>query len=190
MYDPNAGTFLDPGTYQRLNGVCYVATGCVPEGIIDNRAPFAMPRVNVAWDIDGEGNNVIRGGYGMFYNRNMGNVEYDNTLRLPPTAYRTGVTPGDGGSDFAGGVGLTYDTMRFANGFQRAGAGALSINTLDLATTAGRRRTASRCPTRAAFPGNRSSRRPTSARADGPGQPQQRQRDPLGGMTGTSATPT
>ena len=24
----------------------------------------------------------LRGGYGMFYNRNMGNVEYDNTLRL------------------------------------------------------------------------------------------------------------
>ena len=25
---------------------------------------------------------MLRGGYGMFYNRNMGNVEYDNTLRL------------------------------------------------------------------------------------------------------------
>ncbi len=51
---------------------------------LDNRSPFALPRVNVAWDIDGEGNNVLRGGFGMFYNRNMGNVEYDNTLRLPP----------------------------------------------------------------------------------------------------------
>ena len=43
-----------------------------------------MPRVNMAWDIDGEGNNVLRGGYGMFDNRNMGNVEYDNALRIPP----------------------------------------------------------------------------------------------------------
>ena len=34
-----------------------------------------------------QGNNVLRGGYGMFFNRNMGNVEYDTTLRLPPTLY-------------------------------------------------------------------------------------------------------
>ena len=31
---------------------------------------------------------MLRGGYGMFYNRNMGNVEYDNTLRLAPNAYQ------------------------------------------------------------------------------------------------------
>ena len=49
-----------------------------------------MPRVNVAWNIDGEGNNVLRGGYGLFFNRYMGNVEYDNTLRLPPAIYRIG----------------------------------------------------------------------------------------------------
>ena len=47
------------------------------DGVLDNRSPFAMPRVNLAWDIDGKGNNVLRGGYGLFYNRNMGNVEYD-----------------------------------------------------------------------------------------------------------------
>ena len=84
------GSFLDPGTFQRVNGVCYVETGCAPAGILDDRAPFALPRVNVAWNIDGEGNNVVRGGYGMFYNRNMGNVEYDNTLRLAPNAYQVG----------------------------------------------------------------------------------------------------
>ena len=83
LYDPTKGSFLDPGTFQRVNGVCYVDTGCAP-GRRPRRtaSPFALPRVNVAWDIDGEGNNVLRGGYGMFYNRNMGNVEYDNTLRL------------------------------------------------------------------------------------------------------------
>ena len=47
-----------------------------------------MPRVNVAWDIDGQGNNVLRGGYGMFFNRNMGNVEYDQALHIPPAAYQ------------------------------------------------------------------------------------------------------
>ena len=90
LYDPTKGSFLDPGTFQQVNGVCYVYTGCAPAGVLDNRSPFALPRVNVAWDIDGQGNNVLRGGYGMFYNRNMGNVEYDNTLRLAPNAYQVG----------------------------------------------------------------------------------------------------
>ncbi len=60
-----------------------------------------MPRVNVAWDIDGQGNNVLRGGYGMFYNRNMGNVEYDNTLRLPPASTASVTTADNGGEPTA-----------------------------------------------------------------------------------------
>lgn len=128
LYDPNAGSFLDPGTYQRLNGVCYVYTGCAPEGIVENRSPFALPRINVAWDIDGEGNNVLRGGYGMFYNRNMGNVEYDNTLRLPPNAYQVGVDFWNGGG-YGNGVGLTYDTASEATLANRIGS--IGINSLD-----------------------------------------------------------
>ena len=34
LYDPTKGSFLDPGTYQRVNGVCYVETGCAPAGIL------------------------------------------------------------------------------------------------------------------------------------------------------------
>lgn len=127
-YDPSVGTFLDPGTYQRLNGYEYARTGDVPKSLVDNRSPFWMPRVNLAWNIDGDGNNVVRGGYGMFVNRPMGNVEYDTTLRVPPNAYRTGVTPGDVPSDFAGGLGLNYDTLRYVDGFARAGGGAISVN--------------------------------------------------------------
>ena len=95
-YDPNRGQFLDPGTFTRLNGVRYIEDGDAPAGILENRSPFAMPRVNVAWDLDGQGNNVLRGGYGIFYNRNMGNVEYDNTLRLPPYIYRLNQDAGGG----------------------------------------------------------------------------------------------
>ena len=85
LYDPTKGSFLNPGTYQQLNGVCYVFHRLrARRACIEDRGPFALPRVNVAWNIDGEGNNVLRGGYGYYYNRNMGNVEYDNTLRLPP----------------------------------------------------------------------------------------------------------
>jgi hypothetical protein len=124
LYDSTKGSFLDPGTYQQLNGVCYVSTGCAPDGIIEDRGPFALPRVNVAWNIDGEGNNVLRGGYGYYYNRNMGNVEYDNTLRMPPNTYQVATDFWAGGS-YGNGLGLTYDTVSEATLASRIGSIAL-----------------------------------------------------------------
>ena len=71
-YDPTRPEWLDEPTFQHLNGVCYVSSGCAGPGIFANRRPFAMPRVNVAWDIAGNGTNVLRGGYGVFFNRPPG----------------------------------------------------------------------------------------------------------------------
>ena len=119
-YDPTKGSFVDPPTYQKVNGVCYVDDGCASSGILPTRSPFALPRVNMAWDIDGEGNNVLRGGYGLFYNRNMGNVEYDQTLRLPPNAYQVAIDFWSGGG-FGNGTGLTYDTVKEATLVNRIG---------------------------------------------------------------------
>ena len=127
LYDPTKGAFTDPGTWLQVNGECYVATGCAPAGILDNRSPFALPRVNVAWNIDGEANNVLSGGYGIFYNRNMGNVEYNNTLRLAPNSYQVATDFWAGGS-YGNGVGLTYDTISNATLANRIGS--LSINSL------------------------------------------------------------
>jgi hypothetical protein len=126
-YDPTKGSFLDPGTFQQVNGVCYVATGCAKPGIIPNRSPFALPRVNIAWDIDGQGGNVVRGGYGLFYNRSQGNIEYDNTLRLAPNAYQVS-TDFWAGANYGNGLGLTYDTAREATLASRIGS--LGINSL------------------------------------------------------------
>jgi hypothetical protein len=108
-YNPAAGTFLDPGTFRQLNGWRYASAGQAPKGALDNRSPFVMPRVNFAWDLTGDSNNVVRGGFGIFYNRNMGNLEYDY-LRIPPTSYVVSI--GSGGASNLGGVGLTYDTIR------------------------------------------------------------------------------
>ena len=125
LYDKSKGSFLDPGTFQRVNGVCYVYNNCAGAGVLPNRSPFALPRVNVAWDIDGEGNNVLRGGYGIFYNRNMGNVEYDNTLRLAPNAYQVNTSFWDG-SNYGNGLGLTYDTAHEATLANRIGSLGIS----------------------------------------------------------------
>ena len=117
-----AGTFTDPGTFQSCNGVCYVDTGCAPAGVLPNRPAFLLPRVNVAWDIDGEGNNVIRGGYGMFYSRPQGNIEYDTypapaAQHLPGGGRLTGAT-----AALATGVGLNYDTARQITMAERIGS--------------------------------------------------------------------
>jgi carboxypeptidase family protein/TonB-dependent receptor-like protein len=127
LYDASKGGFTD-ATFQRINGVCYVETGCASAGILGNRGPFALPRVNVAWDIDGESKNVVRGGYGLFYNRNMGNVEYDNTLRLAPNAYQVNTDFWAGGG-YGGGVGLTYDTVSEATLANRIAS--VAINSFD-----------------------------------------------------------
>jgi Carboxypeptidase regulatory-like domain/TonB-dependent Receptor Plug Domain len=115
LYDPAVTVpWLDPGTYSRLNGYCYTSTGCAPDSIMPTRDPFVMPRVNAAWDIDGQGNNVVRGGYGLFFNRNMGNVEYDSFLRIPPeyTQLTDDTWSANGYKNEAGRqVGLSYDTL-------------------------------------------------------------------------------
>ncbi len=64
-----------------MNGVRYAALGQAPLGLLPNRPPFALPRLNVAWDIRGDGTSVLRGGYGLFVNRPVGNVDYANALR-------------------------------------------------------------------------------------------------------------
>ena len=106
-YDSRTGTFLDPD-YSRLNGVRYAARGEAPFGILDNRKPFALPRVNVVWNRNAEGITLIRGGYGLFVNRPSNDVVRDSALAVPPNAYN--VTVNAYYDTSLGGQGLTYET--------------------------------------------------------------------------------
>ena len=125
MYDPSAGTFLDAAKTQ-VNGVAYASLGQVPKRLIDSRPLFVMPRINFAWDISGTGDTVLRGGAGLFYNRPMGNAEYD-ILRIPPNGYQTDIDANGGAT--LGPVGLTYDTIKLVDPLGRIGRiNVLSIN--------------------------------------------------------------
>ncbi len=133
-YNRSAGTFLDAGKTQ-LNGVAYAGLGQVPKRLVANRPVFLMPRVNFAWDLSANGSTVVRGGAGLFYNRPMGNAEYD-VIRIPPNGYNTAIDAYAGES--LGPRGLTYLTVPLVdplNRIGRIGLDTINPNSIDYPRT-------------------------------------------------------
>jgi hypothetical protein len=79
-----------------------------------------MPRLSFVWNTDGRGSRVIRGGAGLFYNREQGNAQY-GVIALPPNAY-SAVLSASSLTSLAGGQGLTYSTLRLADPFSSLNA--------------------------------------------------------------------
>jgi len=114
--NPVTGQFLGPnsaiaigtmvtGTGDPLNGVRTPGNG-VPETLYKHPFLKAAPRVGAAWDVSGKQNFIVRGSFGLFFDRPPANSVY-NTVNNPP--YTRNVTVRYGQLQNLGSTGLTTD---------------------------------------------------------------------------------
>ena len=73
-----------------LNGVVIAGQNGTPRGMVNNHYNSLAPRLGFAYDVGGRRTTIVRGGFGMYYERIQGNDVY-NTGPNPPFSFYPGV---------------------------------------------------------------------------------------------------
>jgi hypothetical protein len=79
------------GTPFYLNGIRLAGVNGFPRGNVQDKYDTWQPRIGFAYDLSGTGKTVVRGGFGMFFERVQGNDVYNAALN-PPFAYQPTAT--------------------------------------------------------------------------------------------------
>ena len=74
-----------------LNGLIVAGKDGTPRGMVKNFYGTVGPRIGFAYDLTGRGKTIVRGGFGMFFERIQGNDVY-NMGPNPPFGYNASVT--------------------------------------------------------------------------------------------------
>jgi hypothetical protein len=83
---PGLGTSSNPilaGVPLYLNGIGIPGQNGIPKGLVDNHWAAFGPRIGFAYDVTGGGKTVVRGGFGLMYERIQGNDMYDAGPNIP-----------------------------------------------------------------------------------------------------------
>jgi hypothetical protein len=84
-----SGSTLDD---QITNGKVMLAPDSPYNGLWDKDLNNVAPRIGIAWDVFGNGKTSLRGGYGISYERNFGNVTF-NVIQNPPNYAVISIAP-------------------------------------------------------------------------------------------------